>query len=68
MTPRALAGTLLAFAYNRVVGRFPSRTLRILFLRGWLAAMGQGSGVQMDCRLERQLPRLRQALRAASSE
>lgn len=47
---RVLAGTILAFAYNRIVGRFPSRTLRRLFLAGWLHRLGQGTGVQLDCR------------------
>ncbi|MEO5705658.1 MAG: acyltransferase [Alteraurantiacibacter sp.] len=50
MTFRATAGTLCAFAYNHIVGRFPSRTLRHAFLSLWLGRMGKGSGVQLDCR------------------
>lgn len=47
---RVLVGTLVAFAYNRVIGHFPSRTLRSLFLSTWLQRLGRGSGVQLDCR------------------
>ncbi len=50
MSIRATAGTLCAFAYNRLVGRFPSRTMRHLFLSLWLGKLGKGSGVQLDCR------------------
>ncbi len=47
---RAVAGNLVAFAYNALVGRLPSRLLRHAFLRAWLGALGRGSGVQMGCR------------------
>jgi maltose O-acetyltransferase len=50
MTPRLFAGTLLAFLYNRGIGRVPSRTARDLYLRAWLAAYGAGAGVQSGCR------------------
>lgn len=50
MSLRAFAGTVLAFIYNRIIGRVPSRTLRRLFLAMWLQRLGQGSGVQLDCR------------------
>lgn len=50
MTPRALIGSLLAYAYNQGIGHLPSRTLRHAFLRGWLGRMGRGTGVQLGCR------------------
>lgn len=50
MALRVIGGTLLAFVYNRIIGRMPSRKLRRTFLSLWLAGLGQGSGVQLDCR------------------
>jgi acetyltransferase-like isoleucine patch superfamily enzyme len=50
MNTKVLAGSVLAFAYNGFVGRLPSRTLRSLYLRGYLARLGRGTGVQMGCR------------------
>ena len=50
MNTKVFAGSLLAFAYNGFVGRLPSRTLRSLYLRGYLARFGRGTGVQMGCR------------------
>ncbi len=47
---RLLIGAVLAFGYNRLVGRCPNRTLRALYLGRWLKALGKGTGVQMDCR------------------
>lgn len=49
MNMRLLAGQLAAFLYNCVISRVPSRTIRHLFLRGWLGGFGAGSGVQMGC-------------------
>lgn len=47
---KLLAGTIVAFLYNHIVGRLPSRTIRHLWLRCWLGEWGAGSGVQMGCR------------------
>lgn len=47
---RAVAGGLVTFAYNAMISRIPSRTLRQLFLRAWLGALGKGTGVQLGCR------------------
>jgi acetyltransferase-like isoleucine patch superfamily enzyme len=47
---RAWAGSVVAFAYNGLIGRLPSRLLRQLYLRLWLGAMGPGTGVQLGCR------------------
>ena len=50
MTARVVAGALAAFAYNAIVGRIPSRTIRHAWLRAWLGGFGKGSGVQLGCR------------------
>ena len=50
MSLRSTAGSLLAFGYNALLGRFPSRTLRHAFLRLWFQRFGAGSGVQMEVR------------------
>lgn len=50
MTTRLLAGTVLAFVYNRIVGRVPSRFVREMYLKGWLRKFGRGAGVQSGCR------------------
>lgn len=50
MDSRVVAGSILAFAYNGLVGRLPSRTLRSFYLRSYLARFGRGTGVQMGCR------------------
>ena len=49
MNARVLAGCILAFGYNGLVGRLPSRLLRHLYLRAYLGSLGAGSGVQMGC-------------------
>ena len=50
MTLRLLTGSLIAWLYNDILGRFPSRTLRHLLLRPWLAHLGPQANVQMRCR------------------
>jgi acetyltransferase-like isoleucine patch superfamily enzyme len=50
MNTKVLAGSILAFGYNGLVGRLPSRTLRSAYLRLYLARFGSGTGVQMGCR------------------
>lgn len=50
MNSKVFAGSLLAYLYNEIVGRLPVRTLRRLYLRGWLASLGKQTGVQMGCR------------------
>lgn len=47
--PRVLAGSVLAFAYNGLIGRLPSRVFRWLYLRAYLGSLGSGTGVQMGC-------------------
>ncbi|MDB5711494.1 MAG: hypothetical protein JWL96_3564 [Sphingomonas bacterium] len=50
MTFRVWLGAVLAWSYNDLIGRIPSRTLRHLFLRFWLRELAAGAGVQLRCR------------------
>lgn len=50
MNTRLFAGSLLAYAFNHHVGRWPSRGMRMAFLRKWLGACGEGTAVQMNVR------------------
>jgi maltose O-acetyltransferase len=43
-------GGYAAFLYNFWIGRIPSRSLRKGYLKNWLGAFGDGTGVQMRCR------------------
>jgi acetyltransferase-like isoleucine patch superfamily enzyme len=47
---RVLGGSCLAYFYNGLLGKCPSRMLRGLYLRSYLASFGPGTGVQMGCR------------------
>ena len=47
---RVVAGAIVAYAYNAIVGHIPSRRVRHAFLRLWFGAFGKGSGVQLGCR------------------
>lgn len=50
MNLRVLIGSLLAFVYNEVLSRFPSRHTRNSFLSWWTGGFGKGTNVQMGCR------------------
>jgi acetyltransferase-like isoleucine patch superfamily enzyme len=50
MTFRVVAGAVIAYGYNHLIGRVPSHSLRSLYLRAWLGACGPGTSVQMGCR------------------
>jgi acetyltransferase-like isoleucine patch superfamily enzyme len=50
VTARSFLGAVLAWLYNALIGRVPSRTVRVLFLRMWLARYAAGTGVQLGCR------------------
>lgn len=50
MNIRLLVGSVLSFIYNDCVGALPSRKLRLLYLRAYLARCGKGTSVQMRCR------------------
>jgi acetyltransferase-like isoleucine patch superfamily enzyme len=50
MNSRVIIGSFLAFLYNEVLSRFPSRRVRNLFLGMWTGSFGKGTSVQMGCR------------------
>lgn len=50
MNARIFAGAILAYVYNHWFGKMPSRSLRELYLKGWLGKFGTKSGVQLGCR------------------
>jgi maltose O-acetyltransferase len=50
MNFRLIFGGLIAWFYNFLLGRLPSRKLRKIYLKGWLGKIGVGTGVQMGCR------------------
>lgn len=50
MNMRVIVGGLTTFLYNAIVGKLPSRFLRRIYLRVYLAGLGKRSGVQMGCR------------------
>jgi acetyltransferase-like isoleucine patch superfamily enzyme len=50
MNLKIFAGSLLAFGYNQFAGQLSFRSLRQLYLRGWLGTFGAGTSVQMGCR------------------
>jgi acetyltransferase-like isoleucine patch superfamily enzyme len=49
MNPRVIAGSVLAYLYNGIVGRLPSHLMREVFLRCYLGGLGAGTAVQMGC-------------------
>ena len=50
MNLRLILGGIIACFYNSLLGHLPIRTIRRIYLRGWLGRMGEGTGVQMGCR------------------
>ena len=50
MTPRLLAAALVGWFYNEHLGRWPSRRLRLAYLRHWFAHCDAEAGVQTGCR------------------
>jgi acetyltransferase-like isoleucine patch superfamily enzyme len=49
MNTRVLAGSLLAYIYNGIVGRLPLHIVREFYLSCYLGAFGRGTAVQMGC-------------------
>ena len=43
-------GSILSYTYNSAISRLPSRTIRIAFLKAYLASLGKSTSVQMNCR------------------
>ncbi len=50
MNSKVLAGSVLSYAYNRLIGQLPSHNLRMSYLQRYLAQIGQKTSVQMRCR------------------
>ena len=50
MKRRVMVGALAAYGYNGGIGWFPSRLVRIAYLRCWLGSVGREAGIQMGCR------------------
>jgi maltose O-acetyltransferase len=50
MNIRLIMGGIIACGYNSLVGHLPVRTVRTVYLKGWLGGMGAGTGIQMGCR------------------
>lgn len=50
MNLKVIIGSIGGLLYNQWLSRFPSRTIRMAFLRGWVGGLGRGSGVQSGCR------------------
>ena len=50
MTAKVFVGSCLAYFYNHGIGSVPSRSLRRVYLAGWLAGLGAGTSVQLNCR------------------
>ena len=49
-TLKVVGGSLLSYLYNHWLSNFPSRKVRKLYLKGYLAKLGSSSGVQMGVR------------------
>ncbi len=48
---RLLAGHLLAVIYNATVSQVPSRTIRRIYLKAWLAHYGRSASMQRGCKI-----------------
>lgn len=49
-SPRVIAGSIAAYGYNNWLGRFPSHSIRRLYLGAYLKGIGKRTWVQMGCR------------------
>lgn len=47
---RIIAGSVLSYTYNYVIGNLPSRKIRNNFLKAYLAKLGKNTSVQMRCK------------------
>lgn len=47
---KCIAGGMLSYGYNDIIGKVPSRKLRLLYLSSYLGALGKETSVQMRCR------------------
>ena len=49
MNFKVILGNIIAYTYNGIIGRLPSRKLRAIFLKLWLGEFALGTSVQMRC-------------------
>ncbi len=47
---KVLAGTFFSYGYNYILSNFPSRKIRLAYLRIYLENLGEATSVQMGCR------------------
>jgi acetyltransferase-like isoleucine patch superfamily enzyme len=47
---KCIVGGILSYCYNNLLGNLPSRKIRSNYLGVYLAAMGNGTSIQMGCR------------------
>ena len=50
MINKVLAGNVLSYGFNHLIGNWPSRQIRMSYLKAYLAEVGAGTSVQMGCR------------------
>ncbi len=50
MNSRLLAGSVLSYFYNHFFGNIPSRQIRNVYLKAYLAEVGTGTSIQLGCR------------------
>lgn len=50
MNVKAVVGALLAYVYNAILSYLPVQPIRHVFLRAYLAGLGNQSDIQMRCR------------------
>ncbi|QIZ72490.1 acyltransferase [Oxynema aestuarii] len=50
MSFRIVAGSILSYIYNHLIGNFPLRKIRMAYLKAYLPEVGAGTSVQMGCR------------------
>lgn len=49
MNFKLLVGSVLSYGYNYLLGKLPSRRIRTLYLKAYLAEVGAETSVQMGC-------------------
>ncbi|NET01096.1 MAG: acyltransferase [Sphaerospermopsis sp. SIO1G1] len=50
MQYRLIAGSIFSYFYNHILTNFPSRQLRLAYLKVYLSQVGEGTSIQMKCR------------------
>ncbi|WP_199300301.1 hypothetical protein [Trichocoleus sp. FACHB-262] len=50
LNPKLLTGSVLSYYYTHLIGNLPSHSIRVAYLKAYLAKVGAGTSVQMGCR------------------